>query len=307
MEFVTLREALLSAASVTAGRTVLEGPRVAGFGPAGRRSRRRRKSRNHEGAHVPGTNLTRDEAAQRAQLLDVTGYEVTLDLTTGDKVFGSTTVVRFRANEPGSSTFVDLIAGDVHRVVLNGRDLAPHEVVSTGRIALADLQAENELRVVADGTYMHTGEGLHRFVDPVDGETYVYSQFEVADARRVFACFDQPDLKAPLTLTVTAPAHWTVVGVSPSPEPENAGEGVSTWRFMPTPKLSPYVQAVVAGPYHAERGSVRSRDGREIPLGVYCRRSLAQYLDADEVMDVARQGFGYFEELFDLPYPFAKY
>jgi aminopeptidase N len=256
---------------------------------------------------VPGTNLTRDEAAQRAQLLDVTGYEVTLDLTTGDKVFGSTTIVRFRANEPGSSTFVDLIAGDVHEVVLNGRELAPHEVVSTGRIALEGLQAENELRVVADGTYMHTGEGLHRFVDPVDGETYLYSQFEVADARRVFACFDQPDLKAPLTLTVTAPAHWTVVAVSPTPDPEPAGDGSATWRFAPTPTLSPYVQAVVAGPYHAERGELTSRDGRTVPLAVLCRRSLAEHLDADEVMAITGQGFAYFEELFDLAYPFAKY
>ncbi len=172
-----------------------------------------------------------------------------------------------------------------------GGTLPVEQVVSTGRIALPELAAENELRVVADGLYMHTGEGLHRFVDPVDGEVYLYSQFEVADARRVFTCFDQPDLKAPLTLTVTAPAHWTVVGVSPTPEPEPAGEGVATWRFAPTPKLSPYVQAVVAGPYHVERGALTSGDGREIPLGVYCRRSLAEYLDADEVMDIARQGF----------------
>ena len=161
--------------------------------------------------------------------------------------------------------------------------------------------------MVADLPYMHTGEGLHRFVDPVDGEVYLYSQFEVADARRVFACFDQPDLKAPLTLTVTAPAHWTVVAVSPTPDPEPAGDGRATWRFEPTPKLSPYVQAVIAGPYHAERGSLTSRDGREIPLAVFCRRSLAQFLDADEVLDVTRAGFAYFEELFDLPYPFAKY
>jgi aminopeptidase N len=256
---------------------------------------------------VPGTNLTRDEAAERARLLDVGSYDVQLDLTTGDKTFRTTTVVRFTASEPGASTFVDLIADGVREVVLNGRSLPVEGVVSTARIALEDLAADNELCVVADGLYMHTGEGLHRFVDPVDGEVYVYSQFEVADARRVFTCFDQPDLKAPLTLTVTAPAHWTVVGVSPTPEPEPAGEGAATWRFVPTPKLSPYVQAVVAGPYHSERGSLRSRDGREIPLAVYCRRSLAQYLDADEVMDIARQGFGYFEELFDLPYPFTKY
>jgi aminopeptidase N len=256
---------------------------------------------------VPGTNLTRDEAAQRAQLLDAAAYDITLDLTTGDKIFRTTSVVRFAARTPGAGTFVDLIADAVHEVVLNGRSLPVHEVVSTGRIALDGLAAENELRVVADGTYMQTGEGLHRFVDPVDDEVYLYSQFEVADARRVFACFDQPDLKAPLTLTVTAPAHWTVTAASPTPEPEPAGNGAATWRFAPTPRLSPYVQAVVAGPYHVERGELTSRDGRTIPLGVGCRRSLAQYLDAGEVMDIARQGFAYFEEVFDLPYPFSKY
>ncbi len=256
---------------------------------------------------MAGTNLTRAEAQERAELLEVASYDVTLDLTTGDKTFRTTTVVRFTARTPGASTFVDLIAPGVDEVVLNGRSLPVHEVVSTGRIALPALDADNELRVVADGAYMHTGEGLHRFVDPVDDEVYLYSQFEVADARRVFACFDQPDLKAPLTLTVTAPAHWTVVAVSPTPDPEPAGDGAARWRFEPTPTLSPYVQAVVAGPYHVERGALTSRDGREIPLGVFCRRSLAQYLDADEVMDIARQGFAYFEELFDLPYPFAKY
>jgi aminopeptidase N len=256
---------------------------------------------------VAGTNLTRAEAQERAALLDVTSYDVTLDLTTGDKTFRTTTVVRFTCRTPGASTFVDLIASDVHEVVLNGRSLPVHDVVSTGRIALPSLDGDNELRVVADGAYMHTGEGLHRFVDPVDDEVYLYSQFEVADARRVFTCFDQPDLKAPLTLTVTAPAHWTVVAVSPTPDPEPAGEGTATWRFEPTPRLSPYVQAVVAGPYHVERGSLTSRDGRKVPLGVFCRASLAQYLDADDVLDVARQGFAYFEDLFDLPYPFAKY
>jgi aminopeptidase N len=256
---------------------------------------------------VAGTNLTRAEAQERAELLEVTSYDVTLDLTTGDKTFRTTTVVGFTSRTAGASTFVDLIAAGVDEVVLNGRSLPVHEVVSTGRIALPALDADNELRVVADGAYMHTGEGLHRFVDPVDDEVYLYSQFEVADARRVFACFDQPDLKAPVTLTVTAPAHWTVVAVSPTPAPEPSGEGVATWRFEPTPRLSPYVQAVVAGPYHVERGSLTSRDGREVPLGVFCRASLAQYLDAGEVMDIARQGFAYFEDLFDLPYPFVKY
>ncbi|MBI4939590.1 MAG: aminopeptidase N [Actinobacteria bacterium] len=256
---------------------------------------------------MPGTNLTRDEAAERARLLGVEAYDVTLDLTTGADTYASTTVVTFTCAEPGASTFVDLIAPTVHEVVLNGRALDVTEVVSTGRIALPDLAARNELRVVADAAYMTTGEGLHRFVDPVDKEVYLYTQFEVSDARRVFTCFDQPDLKATYAFTVTAPSHWQVVSNSPTPAPKDLGDGRATWAFAATPRLSTYVTALVAGPYHAERGELTSRDGRTIPLGVLCRASLAEHLDADNVMDVTREGFAFFEELFDRAYPFDKY
>jgi aminopeptidase N len=268
---------------------------------------------------VPGTNLTREEAAARAALLTVDSYAIELDLTTSTQTFRSTTVVTFgaRSGTDGpdgpagqadeATTFIDLIAPDVLEVVLNGRSLPIAEVVSTGRIALAGLAERNELRVVADCAYMQTGEGLHRFVDPVDDEVYLYSQFEVADARRVFCCFDQPDLKATYSFTVTAPDHWQVVSVSPSPAPEPVRDGVAVWRFAPTPVLSTYVTALIAGPYHHEHDELTVRDGRTIPLGVYCRRSLAEYLDADNLNDIIRTGFAWFEETFDCDYPFAKY
>ncbi|MFC5999204.1 aminopeptidase N [Quadrisphaera sp. GCM10027208] len=256
---------------------------------------------------MPGLNLTRDEARQRARLLDVTSYDVTLDLGGDGGTFGSTTVVRFACAEPGASTFVDLVAPTVHEVELNGRRLDPAEVADGTRIHLADLAADNELRVVADCAYMNTGEGLHRFVDPVDDETYLYSQFEVADARRVFTVFDQPDLKATFSFTVTAPDHWQVVSNSPTPSPTPSGPGRATWRFAPTPRLAPYVTALVAGPYHVVRGELTSRDGRSVPLGVFCRASLAEFLDADEIFDITRRGFEFFESTFDLPYPFEKY
>lgn len=257
---------------------------------------------------MPGENLTRAEAAERASHITVSSYDVDLDLTTGPEVFRSTTVVRFDA-EPGRDTFVDLIAPRVHEVTLNGRRLDPAEVFVDSRIALDGLEEHNELRVVADCAYTNTGEGLHRFVDPVDDEVYLYSQFEVADSRRVFAVFEQPDLKASFTFTVTAPAHWTVISNSPTPEPAPAGAGKEglTWRFAPTPRISSYITAIVAGPYHAVRGSLTSRDGREIPLGVFCRASLAEFLDAEEIMDLTRRGFAFFEEAFDHPYPFEKY
>jgi aminopeptidase N len=262
-----------------------------------------------EEERVPGTNLTRDEAAARAARLTVDSYAVELDLTTGAQTFRSTTVVSFRAG-PGSedeTTFIDLIAPEVLEVVLNGRSLPVAEVVSTGRIALPGLAEQNELRVVADCAYMQTGEGLHRFVDPVDDEVYLYSQFEVADARRVFTCFDQPDLKATYSFTVTAPDHWQVISVSPSPAPEPVRDGVAVWRFAPTPVLSTYVTALIAGPYHHEHDELTVRDGRTIPLGVFCRKSLAEHLDAGNINDITRAGFAWFEQTFDCDYPFAKY
>nr|WP_309225405.1 aminopeptidase N [Quadrisphaera sp. INWT6] len=261
--------------------------------------------------HQQGMNLSRAEAAERAALVRVGSYDVELDLTTGPTTFRSRTTVRFSARE-GASTFLDLVAPHVHEVVLNGTALDAGEVADGVRVQLHGLAAENEVVVVADCAYMNTGEGLHRFVDPVDGEVYLYSQFEVADSRRVFAVFEQPDLKSVFTFTVTAPDHWTVVSVSPTPEPEPAGQthdgqGAATWRFAPTPVLSSYVTAVVAGPYHVERGELTSSDGRTVPLGVFCRQSLAEHLDADEVMDITRAGFAFYEGLFEIPYPFPKY
>lgn len=267
---------------------------------------------------MPGENLTRAEASERAAIVDVRSYDVALDLTTGATTFASTTVVRFTATE-GASTFVDLVAPSVREVVLNGRSLDPAEVFADSRIALDGLAAENELRVVADCGYTNTGEGLHRFVDPVDGEVYLYTQFEVPDSRRVFAVFEQPDLKATFAFTVTAPAVWQVVSNQPTPEPEalgtvgdptGTGAGdveVARWVFEPTPRISSYITALVAGPYVVERSELTSSDGRTIPLGVFARASLAEHLDADYVFEKTREGFAFFEEAFEHPYPFDKY
>ncbi|MGH3368101.1 MAG: aminopeptidase N [Nocardioidaceae bacterium] len=255
---------------------------------------------------MPGTNLTRDEARGRASLLTVDSYQVGLDLSASETTFGSVTVVRFRATTPGASTFADLVGATVHEITLNGRALDPATAYADGRIALHDLAEDNELRVVADCAYSRTGEGLHRFVDPADGKTYLYTQFEVPDARRVFTTFEQPDLKATFAFTVTAPSQWQVVSNAPTPEPEPVRDGVSVWRFAPTQPMSTYVTALVAGDYHVVRDSYAGRDG-EIPLGVFCRQSVAQFLDADEILQVTRQGFGFFESAFEMGYPFGKY
>ena len=256
-------------------------------------------------------NLTRSEARERAELLDVQSYDVNLDLTRGDSVFGSTTVVRFTAR-PGASTFIDAVTDAVHRITLNGVALDPAEVSDGVRISLPNLAESNELVVEADARYMNTGEGLHRFVDPVDNEVYLYSQFEVPDSRRMFAVFEQPDLKATFRFTVTAPSHWDVISNSPTPEPLPAGDLTedsprSTWSFEPTPRISSYITALIAGPYQCVRSELTSSDGRVIPLGVFARRSLMQYMDAENIFELTRQGFAFYEEQFGTPYPFEKY
>ncbi|MFF7092662.1 aminopeptidase N [Streptomyces rubradiris] len=261
---------------------------------------------------MPGENLSRDEARERAALLSVDGYDVFLDLRSavGDgagepRTFRSVTTVRFRCNEPGASSFADLLAPRVTSVSLNGRDLDPGEVFDGSRIALEDLAAENELVVDAQCAYSRTGEGLHRFVDPEDGEVYLYTQYEPADARRVFANFEQPDLKAPYRFEVRAPEGWTVWG-------NGTGELVDgVWRFAETKPISTYITCVVAGPYHyvTELYSRTLEDGTklEIPLGAMCRRTLAPYFDADDIFLVTKQGLDFFHEHFDYPYPFGKY
>ena len=255
---------------------------------------------------MPGQNLTRTEAQERRALVDTHSYDVALDLTKGAEVFGSRAVVRFSAT-PGAETFIDLIARDVREITLNGVAVDPAAAFADSRIRLEGLAAENELIVDADCLYTNTGEGLHRFVDPVDGEVYLYSQFEVPDSRRVFAVFEQPDLKATFQFTVTAPAAWKVVSTSPTPEPVAAGDGSATWAFEPTPRISSYITAIVAGPYEATFSELTSASGRVIPLGVYGRKSLWQHLDADYIFDKTREGFAYYEEKFGYPYPFAKY
>ncbi|MFH8606408.1 aminopeptidase N [Streptomyces sp. NPDC018029] len=254
---------------------------------------------------MPGTNLTREEAQQRAKLLTVDSYEVDLDLSGAQEggTYRSVTTVRFDSAEAGAETFIDLVAPAVHEVVLNGHALDVAAVFRDSRIALRHLhEGRNELKVVADCDYTNTGEGLHRFVDPVDQQAYLYTQFEVPDARRVFASFEQPDLKATFQFTVKAPAGWTVISNSPTPEPKD-----DVWSFEPTPRMSTYVTALIVGPYHAVHSSYEGPGGQSVPLGIYCRPSLAEFLDADAIFEVTRQGFDWFQEKFDYTYPFAKY
>jgi aminopeptidase N len=242
-------------------------------------------------------SLTRAEAAARAEVLSVASYRIDLDLTGDTGTFQSRTAIQFRA-QPGARTFVELRPARLHTARLNGKPL--DGLVDDNRLTLDGLVADNELLVEAEMAYSHTGEGLHRFVDPADGATYVYAMSFLEEAQRIFACFDQPDLKAPVILTVAAPEGWLVAA---NGTPVRSGDG-GRWEFAPTPPLATYFVSLIAGPYHAVRAE---HDG--VPLAVYCRRSLAEHLaqDAEELLTITRGCLDRFHELFGVRYPFGAY
>jgi aminopeptidase N len=251
-------------------------------------------------------NLTREEARERSALIKVTSYQVDLNLTQGDETFGSQCVIRFSCAAPGAGTFVNLTAPAVSMITLNGEPVAPG-AFDGERIALAGLTTENVVVVDAECAYSRSGEGLHRFVDPADGNVYLYSDLETFKAHRIYACFDQPDMKASYQLSVTAPTGWDVVSnMAPRSDEAVAGPAGSgaarRWRFPATPPMPTYITHVSAGPYHVVRDE---HDG--IPLGIYCRQSLAEYLDPDELFTITKQGFDFFHSSFGSKYPFGKY
>ena len=249
-------------------------------------------------------NLTRNEAIERAALVTVERYRIELDLTVGDKEFRSRTTVEFEAL-PGADSYIDLAADRVHRAVLNGHDIDITDYDESRGITLSGLAQRNVLVVEADCRYSNTGEGLHRFVDPVDEHVYLYSQFETADAKRMFACFDQPDLKATFDIAVTAPAHWEVISNGATTDVQKHGE-TRTHTFATTPRMSTYLVALVAGPY-ARWDDVYSDEFGEIPLGLFCRASLAPFMDAERLFTETKQGFGFYHCNFGVPYAFGKY
>jgi aminopeptidase N len=250
-------------------------------------------------------NLTRSEARDRAATISEVHARVHLDLTDGAETFEATTHLRFQVVGT-TSTFVDLTAAEVHGVVLDGSEV-PASAVQPTRILLDDLATgDHELRVVSTMRYQNEGNGLHRFVDPADGRVYLHSQFQPFDAHLVYACFDQPDLRTVFELTVEAPEEWVVVSNQAAALRPAEGEA-GRWSFPATPPIPSYITAVVAGSYTNVHDRYVREDGSEIPLGVYVRRSLADHLDADEILEITRQGFGYFEDAFGHPYPFDKY
>jgi len=253
---------------------------------------------------VPGLNSTRAEAAERSAHLAVASYELTLDLTTGDETFISETKIKFSCNKPGYETFLDAVGKNVISATLNGQvvDTANYDGES---IFIKNLAAENELVIKMNGLYSKTGEGLQRSVDPVDNEVYLYSQGETAFIRKMYPCFDQPDLKATFTLTAIAPNHWSVISNNPVKEKVELADKKAKWSFTTTPRISTYITALIAGPYYSVSDKYVGK--KTVPLGIYCRKSLSEHLDPEDIFLITKQGFAYFEKVFGLEYPFEKY
>jgi aminopeptidase N len=251
---------------------------------------------------APSANLTQSAARERAQLIGSIDYLVELDLTGGDELLSFDVRIDFRALRPGARTFIEAEVANVKEMLWNGRQL-PASAYDGHRIALPELEERNSIRVMGEASYDHTGLGLHRSTDPVDGAVYIYSDFEPYEAHRTFPCFDQPDLKGTFRFRVLAPGDWSVVSGEPGrPGEPDPSDGKRWWDFPATMPLAPYVIGLAAGRFHraqGERGATQ--------LGLYCAKSLAAYLDSDELFLITAQGLDYFEQVFQIPYPFAKY
>ena len=252
---------------------------------------------------MPGTNIKQVEAAERSTIVKAESYRIDLDLTTGAENFRVKTTIKFAGLKPGATTYIDCVGSKVHSAKLNGVDFDPKFDGET--IYLPPLAAENVLEIEHDGIYSNSGEGLHRFVDPADNEVYLYTQFETGDARRMYACFDQPDQKATFTISTITPKHWEVIsnyGVESTKELDGDRKFI---QFAQSQVISTYVTAIVAGAYMSVHDEYKGE--KTIPLGIYARKSFFKYVDAENIFEVTKQGFAYFEKTFGLAYPFGKY
>ncbi len=252
---------------------------------------------------MPGTNIKQVEAAERSSILKVSSYSIDLDLTTGAETFRVKTTVKFAGLKPGATTYIDCVGKQVISAKLNGVDFDPKFDGET--VYLPAIAAENVLEIEHDGIYSNSGEGLHRFVDPADNEIYLYTQFETGDARRMYACFDQPDQKATFTISTITPKHWEVISNYGIESQKDVDGDRKFIQFAESQVISTYVTAIVAGPYVSVHDEYKGE--KTIPLGIYARKSFFKHVDAENIFEVTKQGFAYFEKTFGLAYPFGKY
>ncbi len=252
---------------------------------------------------MPGTNITQIEAAERSAILKVASYAIDLDLTTGAENFRVKTTVKFAGLKPGATTFIDCVGAKVYSAKLNGVEFDPKFDGET--VYLPAIAAENLLEIEHDGVYSNSGEGLHRFVDPADDEVYLYTQFETGDARRMYACFDQPDQKATFKISTITPKHWEVISNYGIESTKDLDGDKKFIQFAESQVIATYVTAIVAGAYQSIHDEYKGE--KTIPLGIYASKSFFKHVDAENIFEVTKQGFAYFEETFGLAYPFGKY
>ena len=252
---------------------------------------------------MPGTNITQIEAARRSEIIKVQSYKIDLDVTTGAETFLVKTTIKFAGLKPGATTFLDCVGKRVISAKLNGADFDPKFDGET--IFLPAIAADNTLEIEHEGIYSNSGEGLHRFVDPADNEVYLYTQFETGDARRMYACFDQPDQKATFTISTITPKHWAVISNYGIESAKDLDGDRKHTQFATSQVISTYVTAIVAGAYTSVHDEYKGE--KTIPMGIYARKSFFQYVDAENIFEVTKQGFAYFEKTFGLAYPFGKY
>jgi aminopeptidase N len=264
---------------------------------------REAKNISLKGAVVPGTNITQIEATQRSAIIKVASYKIDLDVTTGAETFLVKTTVKFAGLKPGATTFIDCVGKRVISAKLNGADFDPK--FDGESIFLPAIAADNTLEIEHEGIYSNSGEGLHRFVDPADNEVYLYTQFETGDARRMYACFDQPDQKATFTISTITPKHWAVISNYGIESAKDLDGDRKHTQFATSQVISTYVTAIVAGAYTSVHDEYKGE--KTIPMGIYARKSFFQYVDAENIFEVTKQGFAYFEKTFGLAYPFGKY
>ena len=246
------------------------------------------------------SNLSKEEARERAELITALEYDVDLDVTR-DEVSRAATTIRFECSRAGASTFLDCASMSLEELTVNGASVDPGAHDGT-RVRLDNLGPVNEVRLLTEGAYSKSGKGVNRFRDPTDNRVYVHTDSEPFDAHRVYPCFDQPDLKGRFRFSLRVPEGWEAISNARATEPPTAEDGAQRWTFERTPPISPYVTVLAAGPFHV----VRDTHGN-IDLGLYCRRSLAEHLDPDEWLEVTKQGFDFFHQAFGYPYPFDKY
>jgi aminopeptidase N len=247
--------------------------------------------------------LDQTYAAMRAQQLSNVSYQLSMEVDEQKPSFSGEVAISFTlAKANNSPVTLDFEGGEILSVNLNGNDISFQAEKWFLRFPPQQFNVPtNTLRIKFTHAYANAGDGLHRYKDAATGNVYLYSNFEPFNAHKMFPHFDQPNIKANFTLDVIAPASWQVVSTTREISITNVNEK-KHWQFPATPKMASYVFSMHAGPY-----TVWEDNSGAIPLRLFARQEVAQYVDYKEWFLFTQQSFAFFNNYFSLPYPFKKY